>query len=86
MYPLFQKYTIYPNQINGITSFNTITMENLELENKEEKVVKATKKAKEFVSNETIQLIQDILDDGSVDLKWREALKAQVKKYKKDAE
>ena len=48
-------------------------MENLELENKEEKVVKATKKAKEFVSNETIQLIQDILDDGSVDLKWREA-------------
>jgi len=61
-------------------------MENLELENKEEKVVKATKKAKEFVSNETIHLIQDILDDGTVDLKWREALKAQVKKYKKDAE
>jgi len=26
------------------------------------------------------------LDDGTVDLKWREALKAQVKKYKKDAE
>lgn len=73
-------------------------MENLELENKgleplyvspnskEEKVVKSTKKAKEFVSNETIELIQAILDDGSVDLKWREALKAQVKKYKKDAE
>jgi uncharacterized membrane-anchored protein len=61
-------------------------MENLEFENKAEKVAKATKKAKEFVSNETIQLIQDILDDGSVDLKWREALKAQVKKYKKDAE
>ena len=61
-------------------------MENLDLENKEEKVVKATKKAKDFVSNETIQLIQDILDDGSVDLKWRETLKAQVKKYKKDAE
>jgi uncharacterized membrane-anchored protein len=80
-------------------------MENLELENKEEKMPltsvsmakldkeqleklnpKATKKAKEFVSHETIQLIQDILDDGTVDLKWREALKAQVKKYKKDAE
>jgi hypoxanthine-guanine phosphoribosyltransferase len=61
-------------------------MENLEFENKAEKVVKANKKAKEFVSNETIQLIQDILDDGTVDLKWREALKAQVKKYKKDAE
>jgi hypothetical protein len=61
-------------------------MEELELENKAEKTPKATKKAKEFVSNETIQLIQDILDDGSVDLKWREALKTQVKKYKKDAE
>lgn len=61
-------------------------MENLELENKEEKAPKATKKAKEFVSNETIELIQSILDDGSVDLKWREELKAQVKKYKKDAE
>ena len=56
-------------------------MEELELENKAEKAPKATKKAKEFVSNETIELIQSILDDGSVDLKWRE-----VKKYKKDAE
>jgi predicted glycosyl hydrolase (DUF1957 family) len=61
-------------------------MEELELENKAEKAPKATKKAKEFVSNETIELIQSILDDGTVDLKWREALKAQVKKYKKDAE
>jgi protein required for attachment to host cells len=85
MFPQFEKYSIYPNQGDSITTSNTI-MENLELENKEEKVVKATKKAKEFVSNETIQLIQDILDDGTVDLKWREALKAQVKKYKKDAE
>jgi protein required for attachment to host cells len=85
MFPQFEKYSIYPNQGDSITTSNTI-MENLELENKEEKVVKATKKAKEFVSNETIQLIQDILDDGTVDLKWREALKAQVKKYKKDGE
>jgi hypoxanthine-guanine phosphoribosyltransferase len=85
MFPQFEKYSIYPNQGDSITTSNTI-MENLALENKEEKVVKATKKAKEFVSNETIQLIQDILDDGTVDLKWREALKAQVKKYKKDAE
>lgn len=61
-------------------------MENLELENKEEKVVKATKKAKEFVSNETIQLIEDILNDGTVDIKWREQLKAQVRKYKNNAE
>lgn len=61
-------------------------MENLELENKEEKVVKATKKAKEFVSNETIQLIEDILNDGTVDIKWREQLKAQVRKYKNNGE
>ena len=61
-------------------------MENLELENKEEKVVKATKKAKEFVSNDTIQLIEDILNDGSIDIKWREQLKAQVRKYKNNGE
>jgi len=61
-------------------------MEDLQLENKAEKAPKVTKKAKEFVSNETIDLIQSILDDGSVDIKWREELKAQVKKYKKDAE
>ena len=61
-------------------------MEELELENKVEKAPKATKKAKEFVSNETIELIQSILDDGTVDLKWREALKAQVKKYKNNGE
>lgn len=61
-------------------------MEELQLENKAEKAPKAIKKAKEFVSNETIQLIQDILDDGTVDLKWREALKAQVKKYKNDGQ
>lgn len=61
-------------------------MENLNFENKEEKVVKATKKAKEFVSNETIQLIEDILNDGTVDIKWREKLKAQVRKYKNNGE
>ena len=61
-------------------------MENLNLENKEGKVVKATKKAKEFVSNETIQLIEDILNDGTVDIKWREQLKAQVRKYKNNGE
>lgn len=61
-------------------------MEELNLENKEEKVVKATKKAKDFVSNETIQLIEDILNDGTIDIKWREQLKAQVRKYKNNAE
>lgn len=61
-------------------------MEELELENKAEFAPKATKKAKAFVTNETIELIQSILDDGTVDLKWREALKAQVKKYKNNGE
>jgi hypothetical protein len=73
-------------KVRELLNKDLYNMENAEFFNKEEKVVKATKKAKEFVSNETIQLIQDILDDGTVDLKWREALKAQVKKYKKDAE
>ena len=57
-------------------------MENFELENKAEKTPKATKKAKEFVSQETIKLIEDILNDGTVHIKWREQLKAQVRKYK----
>lgn len=57
-------------------------MENLNLENKAEKTQKATKKAKEFVSQETIKLIEDILNDGTVHIKWREQLKAQVRKYK----
>ena len=61
-------------------------MEELELENKAEFAPKVTKKAKAFVTNETIELIQSILDDGTVDLKWREALKAQVKKYKNNGE
>lgn len=61
-------------------------MEELNLENKEEKTPKATKKAKEFVSNETIQLIEDILHDGTVDLKWRPLLKEQVRKYKNNGE
>lgn len=73
-------------KIRELINKDNHNMENTEFFNKAEKVEKATKKAKEFVSNETIQLIQDILDDGSVDLKWREALKAQVKKYKKDGE
>ena len=73
-------------KIRELINKDYYNMENTEFFNKAEKVEKATKKAKDFVSNETIQLIQDILDDGSVDLKWREALKAQVKKYKKDAE
>jgi hypothetical protein len=66
-------------------------MENLELENKAENVTKTTKQAvvvnvvpKEstFVTAETIKLVEDILNDGSVDIKWRAQLKEQVRKYK----
>ena len=66
-------------------------MENLELENKEENVSKTTKKEvkvtvvpKEsgFVTAETIKLVEDILNDGTVDIKWRAQLKEQVRKYK----
>jgi hypothetical protein len=67
------------------------TMENLELENKAENVTKTTKKEvkvtvvpKEnaFVTAETIKLVEDILNDGTVDIKWRAQLKEQVRKYK----
>ena len=66
-------------------------MENLELENKAENVTKTTKQAvvvnvvpKEstFVTAETIKLVEDILNDGTIDIKWREQLKEQVRKYK----
>lgn len=66
-------------------------MEEIKLENKAEKVSKTTKKEvivtvtpkeTEFVSAETIKLVEDILNDGTVDIKWRAALKEQVRKYK----
>jgi hypothetical protein len=66
-------------------------MENLELDNKAENVTKTTKKevkvtvvSKEskFVTAETIKLVEDILNDGTVDIKWRAQLKEQVRKYK----
>lgn len=70
-------------------------MENIELENKAENVTKTTKKevkvtvvAKEnaFVTAETIKLVEDILNDGTIDIKWRAQLKEQVRKYKANGE
>ena len=70
-------------------------MENLELDNKEENVTKTTKKEvnvtvfpkeSKFVSAETIKLVEDILNDGTVDIKWRAQLKEQVRKYKGNGE
>jgi len=70
-------------------------MENLELDNKSEKVSKTTTKEvkvtvvpkeSKFVSAETIKLVEDILNDGTVDIKWRAQLKEQVRKYKASQE
>ena len=66
-------------------------MENLELDNKSEKVSKTTTKEvkitvvpkeSKFVTAETIKLVEDILNDGTIDIKWRAQLKEQVRKYK----
>jgi hypothetical protein len=74
---------------------NKTIMENLELENKAEKVTKTTTKEvkvtvvpkeSKFVTAETIKLVEDILNDGTVDIKWRAQLKEQVRKYKSDGE
>ena len=70
-------------------------MENLELDNKAEKVSKTTTKEvkvtvvpkeSKFVTAETIKLVEDILNDGTIDIKWRAQLKEQVRKYKADGE
>lgn len=70
-------------------------MEKQELENKVGNVTKTTKKEvkvtvvpKEngFVTAETIKLVEDILNDGTVDIKWRAQLKEQVRKYKANGE
>lgn len=70
-------------------------MEKQEFENKAENVTKTTKKEvkvtvvpKEnaFVTAETIKLVEDILNDGTVDIKWRAQLKEQVRKYKANGE
>lgn len=78
-----------------VRDVKTTIMENLELENKAENVTKTTKKEvkvtvvpKEnaFVTAETIKLVEDILNDGTVDIKWRAQLKEQVRKYKANGE
>ena len=74
-----------------VKDVKTTIMENLELENKAENVTKTTTKEvkvtvvpkeSKFVTAETIKLVEDILNDGTVDIKWRAQLKEQVRKYK----
>jgi hypothetical protein len=59
-------------------------MENLELENKAEKALKVTKKQKEFVSEETIVMFEEMLKDYAVDLKYRPYIKKLVNEYRKN--
>jgi hypothetical protein len=59
-------------------------MENIELENKELKTPKATKKQKDFISEETIATFEDILKDYAIDLKYRPFIKKLVNEYKKN--
>lgn len=59
-------------------------MENIELENKELKAPKVTKKQKEFVSEEAIATFEDILKNYAIDLKYRPFIKQLVNEYKKN--
>lgn len=59
-------------------------MENTELENKALKAPKVTKKQKEYVSDETIEMFEEILRDYAIDLKYRPFIKKLVNEYKKN--
>lgn len=59
-------------------------MDKIELENKAEKAPKITKKQKEFVSEETIVMFEEMLKDYAVDLKYRPYIKQLVNEYRKN--
>lgn len=59
-------------------------MEKIEIENKSEKAPKVTKKQKEFVSEETIVMFEEILKDYAIDLKYRPFIKQLVNEYRKN--
>jgi len=59
-------------------------MENIELENKALKAPKVTKKQKEYVSDQTIEMFEEILRDYAIDLKYRPFIKKLVNEYKKN--
>lgn len=71
------------NQLKNIINKED-NMENLELENKAEKAPKVTKKQKEFVSEETIVMFEEILKDYAIDLKYRPFIKQLVNEYRKN--
>lgn len=57
-------------------------MEKQIIENKAEKAPKVTKKQKDFVSEETIVMFEDILKDYAIDLKYRPFIKQLVNEYR----
>jgi hypothetical protein len=59
-------------------------MEKIEIENKELKAPKVTKKQKEFVSEETIATFEEILKDYAIELKYRPFIKKLVNEYRKN--
>lgn len=59
-------------------------MEKQIIENKAEKAPKVTKKQKEFVSEETIVMFEEILKDYAIDLKYRPFIKQLVNEYRKN--
>jgi hypothetical protein len=69
---------------NPALTTKTNNMENIELENKELKAPKVTKKQKEFVSEETIATFEEILKDYAIDLKYRPFIKQLVNEYRKN--
>ena len=54
------------------------------LENRGIKAPKVTKKQKEFVSEETIVMFEEILRDYAIDLKYRPFIKQLVNEYRKN--
>lgn len=71
------------NQLKNITD-KADNMEKIEIENKAEKAPKVTKKQKEFVSEETIVMFEEILKDYAIDLKYRPFIKQLVNEYRKN--
>ena len=70
-------------QLKNITDKED-NMEKQIIENKAEKAPKVTKKQKEFVSEETIVMFEEILKDYAIDLKYRPFIKQLVNEYRKN--
>lgn len=71
------------NQLKNIID-KADNMEKQIIENKAEKAPKVTKKQKEFVSEETIVMFEEILKDYAIDLKYRPFIKQLVNEYRKN--